>query len=168
MTAIVEAFRRDRSLRDAGDKARMKSKPSAGRRGGETDWPSLTSRVTKDILQEMHFLADHISKAMQACGQCRLACVDCCLAFAQGVEGKPVPDSAATLQEESSAADGLRSLGYSLEDSTRALEECDFSLAAAIRWFLCGSDSDRIKRIGKERVRRQTLKYLADADLSAH
>ena len=48
LTAILDAFRRDRRLRDAGDKARSKSGPPPGKKRENTDSSTLSFRVTKD------------------------------------------------------------------------------------------------------------------------
>ena len=99
LTAIVEAFRRDRRLRDAGDKPRSKAAPSTKKKGGNTDWSSLSSRVTTEVLQEMNFPLDHIREALQVCGPRAQACIEYCLVLAQDGDRKPVSDSAASLRD---------------------------------------------------------------------
>ena len=68
LTAIVEAFRRGRTLQDAGDNAKYKQGASKNKQGGNIDWLSVSSRVTLDILQEIDFPLYHVQEALQVCG----------------------------------------------------------------------------------------------------
>ncbi len=133
LTAIVDAFRRDRAIQNASDKAKSQHGASKKKKYGHTDWSTLSSRVTMEILREMEFPEGHVQEALQACGPHVQACVDFCLGKARDEECKPVSDSSAIIRDEASAAEALRALGYSLEECTRALELCDFSFASAIK-----------------------------------
>ena len=166
LTAIVEAFRRDRTLQNAGDKAKSKQGASQKKKGGEIDWSTLSSRVTLDLLQERDFPQDHIQEALQVCGPRLQACVEYCLGKAQDEECKPVSDSSATLRDEASAAEALGALGYSLVECTRALELCDFSFTSAIKLLLFGSDADRTKYLAKSRFRKHFIKATKKANPS--
>ena len=97
LTAIVEAFRRDRTIQKAGDKAKSKHGASNKNKGGVIDWSTLSSRVTLEILREMDFPRDHVQEALRVCGSRVQACVEYCLSKAQDEECKPVSDSSDSL-----------------------------------------------------------------------
>jgi hypothetical protein len=166
LTAIVEAFRRDRTLRNAGDKAKSKQGTSNKKEGADTDWSTLSSRVALEILQEMDFPRDHVQEALQVCGSRVQACVEYCLAKAQDAECKPVSDSSAVLRDEASAAEALGALGFSLEECTRSLELCAFSFTSALKLLLFGSDIDRTKYLAKTPFRKHFRKGVRKPDAS--
>ena len=61
LTAIVQAFRRDRTLHNAGDKAKAGQGASKKKKGGDIDWPALSSRVTLANVAS-HIFTDQISE----------------------------------------------------------------------------------------------------------
>ena len=166
LTAIVEAFRRDRTLQNAGDKTKSKQGGANKKTDGDVDWSTLSSRVTSEILQEMDFPRDHIQEALQACGSRVQACVEYCLGKAQDEECKPVSDSSAVLCDEVSAAEALGALGFSLEECTRSLEVCDFSFTSALKLLLFGIDTDRTKYLAKTPFRKHLRKGVRKPDAS--
>ena len=166
LTAIVEAFRRDRKIQNAGDKAKSKQSASNKKKGVDIDWSTLSLRVTLEILQEMDFPQDHVQEALRMCGSRVQACIEYCLSKAQDEESKPVSDSSAVLRDEASAAETLGTLGFSLEECTRALEICDFSFTFALKLLLFGGDADRTKYLAKTPFRKHFLKGVKKADVS--
>ena len=126
MTAIVDAFRRDRHARDAGDQIASKKKTKGKKQSHNVDWSTKAQQMTEEILKEMHFSNDHVRDAMAACGINTQACVDYCLALTQDTTGEPVSDNVPQEVKECEAADVFCRLGYSVETVTRALELCDF------------------------------------------
>jgi hypothetical protein len=167
MTAIVDAFRRDRHLRDAGDHVGRKSKSKTGKKRDHTDWSSLASRVATEILEDTKFTADHVRDALQAVGFNAQACVECCLARAQEKDSQPVSDSAAKEVEEYVASDTFCKLGYSVETVTRALEMCDFLFSVAIKLLLCGHDMARVRFLANTCFRRHTRLRVRQPDSAA-
>ena len=103
LTAIVDAFRRDRKTKNAGD---VRSKL----RGSQATPPEEREPVAD---------SSALVRAKRSGPQ-----------TAPREEREPVVDSSAL--DEASAAEALRALGYSLSDSTKALEQSDFSFAKAI------------------------------------
>ena len=87
MTAIVDAFRRDRHARDAGDQIASKKKTKGKKQSHNVDWTTKAQQMTEEILKEMHFSSDHVRDAMAACGINTQACVDYCLALTQDTTG---------------------------------------------------------------------------------
>ena len=70
------------------------------------------------------------------------------------------------MRDEASASDALKSLGYSLEECTRALELCDFSVTSAIKLLLFASDTDRTKYLAKTPFRKHCRKVAKKLDPS--
>ena len=162
LTQLVEAFRRDRKLRDAGDKAKPKASLNTRPKRENMDWVSLSSHVAAEILKDMKFPPAHIQEALEVCGPNVQACLDHCLALTHNGKSTPVSDN--VVREEASAASALHSLGFDLQTVARALEACDFSFAAAIRLLLYGSDLDRAQFLDKVRFRRHTRRQAKDCD----
>ena len=84
MTAIVEAFRRDRHTRDAADHVAPRKKGKQQKQSHTTDWTTLAQHITTEILREMQFASDHVRDAIAACGSNTQACADYCLAAREG------------------------------------------------------------------------------------
>ena len=127
---------------------------------GVQSWSTLSSRVTMEILRGMEFTDKDIQEALQACGPRVQACVEFCLSSTRGEY------FLADTDEEASASDALRSLGYSLEECTRALELCDFSFTSAIKLLLFGSDTDRTQSLAKTHFRKHCRKVAKKFDPS--
>ena len=106
----------------------------------------------------MDFPRDDVQEALQVCGPRVQACVEYCLGKVQDEECKPVSDSSAIPYDEASAAEALGALGYSLEECTRVLELCHFSLTSAIQLLLFGSDAGRAKYLAKNRSESISVK----------
>ena len=161
MTAIVEAFRRDRHTRDAADHVAPRKKGKQQKQSHTTDWSTLAQHITTEILMEMQFASDHVRDAIAACGSNTQACADYCLARAKDTASQPVSDSAVQEVKENEAADVFYRLGYSVEAATRALELCDFSFVRALQFLLYGSDLDRAKFLSNTRFKRHTRTKVA-------
>ena len=153
MTSIVDAFRRDRHARDAGEQVSSRKNEKGRKQSSNSDWTTQAQQMATEILKDMQFPSDHIRDAMAACGSNTQACVDYCLALAQDTRSQPVADSQV---KEYEAADLFSSLGYSLEASTRALEVCDLSFVRALQFLLYGSDLSRAKYLSNARFKRHT------------
>jgi hypothetical protein len=166
LTSIVDSFRRDRKLRDAGDKPMSKSRSCGARMDAATAtaWSALSPRATTEILKDMGFDQEHIEDALRVCGARTEACVKFCVNLAKDAASECTTSSQPC--DEVSAADLFVQLGYSVDIATRALEQCDFSFAAATQLLLYGGDATRAKFLAQTRFRRHTRKHVNVAPAS--
>ena len=76
MTAIVDAFRRGRHARDAGDQVVSRKKAKGKKQSRNADWTTVAQHMTMEILKEMRFPSDHVRDAMADCGSNAQSCID--------------------------------------------------------------------------------------------
>ena len=160
MTAIVDAFRRDRHVRDAGNQVVSKKRQSKSKRINR-DWKTVAQKMISEILMEMQFPRDHIHDAVAVCGNNIQACIDYCLVAAATSIVDSTRDTAGQETQELEAAHVFSQLGFSLEMSTQALELCDFSFVRALQFLLYGGDLSRAKFLSNSRFNRHTRQRVA-------
>ena len=67
ITAIVDAFRRDRHVRDAGDQLASRKKAKGKKQSHNANWATVAQQMTMEILKEMRFASDHVITRCHGC-----------------------------------------------------------------------------------------------------